>query len=241
MTAPTDSHIDHFYRAAGLGLATLEAREPRPRRFGPDADARWRAFRGELGGEHRLDLLVREAAVAHPAGFAPRAIFALPGLANDEPFGPGWTGAPRALATDILGRVQATAALAPLPLLTEVARIWELAPRMPENAPAVTPTSRLVIAGAGAVLAVARAFVGQPGLDMTDQVTLVADDPGTRQLFGLALAALGSRTPARRTHECILATTAAASRPGQVMISSDAPDQAATAARRIAREPGASS
>jgi len=61
----------------------------------------------------------------------------------------------------------------------------------------IQPATRLVISGAGAVLAAAVAFAGHPELDLADQATLVADDPGTRQLFGLALAVLDTRRPPR--------------------------------------------
>ena len=46
MTLPVSGLvIDRFYRAAVLGLGLLEARSETARRFGPDADARWKAFR----------------------------------------------------------------------------------------------------------------------------------------------------------------------------------------------------
>ncbi|MDX9723008.1 MAG: hypothetical protein RBU37_19820, partial [Myxococcota bacterium] len=35
-----------FYAAAVAGLRALERRERSPRRFGPDADTRWAAFKG---------------------------------------------------------------------------------------------------------------------------------------------------------------------------------------------------
>ena len=49
-----------FYRAAALGLRALDGRGVR-RRFGEDADARWRQFRGELRDADRFDLLLRDA------------------------------------------------------------------------------------------------------------------------------------------------------------------------------------
>ncbi|HZL19367.1 MAG TPA: hypothetical protein VFG23_16650 [Polyangia bacterium] len=47
------------------------------------------------------------------------------------------------------------------------------------------------------MISVAKAFWGRPELDLSDQAVLVADDPGTRQLFGLALAFLGGQRPPR--------------------------------------------
>jgi hypothetical protein len=48
------TQIQKFYVAAVLGLRVLEKRDPGRRRFGPDADARWHLFRGELGDGGRL-------------------------------------------------------------------------------------------------------------------------------------------------------------------------------------------
>ena len=103
------SQIDHFYVAAMLGLRALEARSAAPRRFGPDADARWNAFRGGLQDWHRIELLVRDAAVRNPAGFAPKVVFDLPALADDEPSGPDWPGLPPAEAAALLRTAQSGA------------------------------------------------------------------------------------------------------------------------------------
>src|SRR4029077_19356030 len=93
MSAPPNPlQVERFYRAAVLGLATLEARSASPHRFGPDADARWSSFRGGLQDWHRIDILVRDAAVRSPTGFAPGVVFDLPALADDEPCGPDWPG-----------------------------------------------------------------------------------------------------------------------------------------------------
>src|SRR5690242_12221615 len=59
---PNRNENTSFYEAASLGLRALDARATRSRRFGPDADATWRAFRGELTDGDRLDLLLRDAA-----------------------------------------------------------------------------------------------------------------------------------------------------------------------------------
>ena len=87
-----------FYKAAVGVLAVLDVR--RGRAFGVDADARWQAFRGALQDWDRIEILVRDAAVAYGSeatsgaprvpcpGFAPRLVFDLPALADDEPSGP---------------------------------------------------------------------------------------------------------------------------------------------------------
>lgn len=210
MNVPSREHIESFYRAAALGLTVLEARAGSAQRFGPDADARWNAFRGALQDWHRLDLLVRDAAVAHAAAFAPRVVFTLPALADDEPAGPEWTGAPPDIAAELL-RQAATAAPPDLDaLLREITRIWDIKPEaISRDATAgIEPATRIACAGAGAVIALARAFHGRPELDLADQVTLIADAPGTRQLFGLAIAALGGARAGQRSVR-ILATSPA--------------------------------
>lgn len=89
----TNAERGRYYEAALIGLAALDAQAPQPRRFGVDADARWRSFRGALETWDRIDLLIRDASASSAAGFAPRVIFALPDVADDEPFGSSWPGA----------------------------------------------------------------------------------------------------------------------------------------------------
>jgi hypothetical protein len=204
MTAPSPAQIESFYRAGALGLRALEAREARGRRLGPAADATWRAFRGEPGeldDRDRLDLLLRDAAATYPLAFAPRRIFALAGLADDEPFGHEWPGLPVAIAGSLLR--DAAANLAPRPahvVLTEVAAAWSLIPSATLTGDAVAtlgPASRIAVAGAGAVLVLAEHFASRRDLDLGDQVLFLTDQPGERQLFGLAALLLGSPTPPR--------------------------------------------
>lgn len=192
------SQVDRFYLAAMLGLGALEARSAVPRRFGPDADARWNAFRGGLQDWHRIELLVRDAAVRNPAGFAPRSVFDLLALAEDEPCGADWPGPSPAGAAGLLRTAQAEKR-DPVAALTAAAEAWGLRPgSLPTAASAgIEPATRLIVAGSGAVIALASAFLGRPELDLADQSVLLADDPGTRQLFGLALAFLDSRRPPR--------------------------------------------
>jgi hypothetical protein len=81
-----------FYGAAVIGLRALDARDSTPRRFGPDAEARWTQFAGALGVGDRIDILLRDAAGIWGAAFSPSECFGFFGLANDEPFGPDWSG-----------------------------------------------------------------------------------------------------------------------------------------------------
>jgi hypothetical protein len=199
MVRPSAEDVERFYRAAMVGLGALETRSGGGRRFGPDADARWKAFRGSLEAWDRIELLVRDAAVGQPEAFAPRVVFDLPALTDDEPFGADWPGPAPEHAAGWL-RTAAESSKRDLgATLREVATIWGLAPQPlpPDALRDLAPATRLVVSGSGAVASVAAAFSGRPELDLADQVLLVADDPGTRQLFGLALVLLGSRTRAR--------------------------------------------
>jgi hypothetical protein len=198
MTAPSPTQVESFYRAGALGLRALEAREGRGRRLGPAADATWRAFRGdpgELDDRDRLDILLRDAAVTSPLAFAPRRIFALAGLSDDDPFGHAWPGLPVSLGKTLLH--EAVADLAPRPahvVLGDVASAWGLAPSASFAGAAVTslgPASRVAAAGAGAVLLLAEHFASRSDLDLGDQVLFLTDRPGERQLFGLATLLLG--------------------------------------------------
>ncbi|XXY16175.1 hypothetical protein WME88_48855 [Sorangium sp. So ce216] len=207
MATPTPSQVESFYRAGVLGLRALEAREGRGRRLGPAADATWRAFRGEPGeldDRDRLDLLLRDAAATYPLAFAPRRIFALAGLADDEPFGHEWPGLPVSLARPLLR--DAADNLAPRPargVLAEVASAWGFTPDATlageggAELAGLGPASRVAASGAGAVLILAEHFASRRDLDLGDQVLFVTDRPGERQLFGLAVALLGSATAPR--------------------------------------------
>jgi hypothetical protein len=204
VTAPSPAQAESFYRAGVLGLRALEAREGRGRRLGPAADATWRAFRGEPGeldDRDRLDILLRDAAATAPLAFAPRRIFPLAGLSDDEPFGHEWPGLPISLGRTLLR--DASAGLAPRPVhvvLAEVASAWALTPSATISGDAVAslgPASRVAAAGAGAVLVLAEHFAGRQDLDLGDQVLFLTDRPGERQLFGLAVVLIGKPTPPR--------------------------------------------
>lgn len=197
MALVEQAQADAFYRAATAGLRALDTLPGQNRRFGDEANARWQAFRGELSAADRLDLLIRDAAVLQPAGFAPRVIFALEGLADDEPFGPAWDAAPADAARAFNQPPEVAPSLART--LETAAEAWSLAP-VPLSAnelAAITPATKILAAGAGAVLSLAQAFSGRADLSLPDQVLLLADHPGHRQLFGLAATLLQSASPAK--------------------------------------------
>jgi hypothetical protein len=174
---------DAFYAAAARGLRLLDARERTPRRFGPEADTRWAAFCGGLTESDRLDLLLRDAAVAWGPAFSPAEAFGLFGLAPDEPFGPDWQTLPVRAARELFE-------VRPVPTApAAVARLLKIEPA-PVEVPPLTAATRLAVAGGAALLAVAEAFARQPGLSWSDQVLAVATSPAHRQLAGLLAVAL---------------------------------------------------
>jgi hypothetical protein len=175
-----------FYNAAVLGLRALDARETTARRFGPDADARWTQFAGALGAGDRLDILLRDAASTWGAAFAPSECFGLFGLADDEPFGPDWGGiegpAAKRLFTDASDMVS----------LDQVASALGVKPT-PVGVPPLSPSTKLIVAGGAAIVALAKAFADNRALSWTDQVMVVAAVPPFRQLAGLCAVLLGAR------------------------------------------------
>ncbi|MFN9811694.1 MAG: hypothetical protein ACK6CU_18905 [Deltaproteobacteria bacterium] len=175
-----------FYAAALLGLRALDARESTPRRFGADAEARWTQFAGALGPGDRIDVLLRDAAGIWGAAFSPAECFGLFGLSDDEPFGPDWAGIDDASARRLLSESVPPASL------ENIAEELGVATTSVVVAP-VTPSTKLIVAGAGAVLSVARMFAQNRALSWTDQVAVVSDVPSTRQLAGLAAVLLGAR------------------------------------------------
>jgi hypothetical protein len=98
----TDAVRQQYYSASTSALRALERSSPTNRRFGPDADATWKGFKGQLTDADRLDLLLREAAVQYPSAFAPRVLFAWDGLTEDEPFGPDWESLPDRMVAQLL-------------------------------------------------------------------------------------------------------------------------------------------
>ena len=226
----TSQQRESFYAAAVAGLRALDARERKPRRFGPDADARWSAFKGSLTDADRIDWLLRDAA-SWGAAFSPSEAFDLFGLAPDEPFGPDWqplsavharrafTDAPTSLTPAELGRV----------LHIQAASI---------SVPTLTASTRLVVAGGAALIAAAQAFTSPTGLSWSDQVLAIATSPAHRQLAALLAIVVGSaaRTRLARPAPDLQLTLRAAgfAQVDQALVSPDAePDCAAFARAAI--------
>jgi|CZKU01.1.fsa_nt_gi hypothetical protein len=190
---------ESFYRAAFLGLRLLEAREGRGQRFGETADARWKAFAGALEDRDRLDLVIRAASVTAPLAFAPRTVFALEGLAGDEPFGPRWQGPPKGLARELFRSATAPLSATGLREALDTARAcWGL-PAFASQAALVgslerlSASSKVLVSGASASMMLGLAAQGRSDLDLGTQAVLVADGPAERQLWGVALMLLQTR------------------------------------------------
>ena len=99
----------HYVDGALRLLQYVEARRPTGRRFGADADARWSSFRGDLEIVDRIELMIRDADAEWPGGFGARAVFAMQGVAEDEPFGSQWEGLDPVAAEELWRRVKAEA------------------------------------------------------------------------------------------------------------------------------------
>lgn len=190
---PSPAAVRSFYLSAHVGLRVLDARGGR-RRFGDDADARWRQFRGQLNDADRFELLLRDAATVAPLAFAPRDVFGFTGLSTEDPFGPDWEGPPRGLSGELL-RSREDAPADPLAAFDRCLSAWErpTRPLDPGTAPRVAPATRLLVGGTSALRHLVALFAGERDtLDLADQVVLVADQPFDRQLLGLAAVFLGT-------------------------------------------------
>ena len=189
MSLPNSTDTEPFYAASLVALHALEAREGRARRFGSDADVRWSQFAGGLRVADRIDLLLRDASGQWGAAFSPAAVWSLPGLSTDEPFGPDWSPLSEDRAEALWARPAGDSldsALAALGLNPPAVVL-----------PPLAPTTRLLLAGPGAILTAARAFAANQALSWTDQVLVVADRPQTRHLAGLVAPLIGASGPTR--------------------------------------------
>lgn len=223
-----------YYRAALVALAHVERRTPTGRRFGPEADARWSSFRGDLTTADRIDLLLRDADAQWPSAFGARTVFAQTlfgqaAVAEDEAFGPEWRSLDPVEAEELWREVtRADAPASVRDTLEAAATTWELDLVPFELAP-FGAADRLVVAGPSALVETILAFVERRDLDFADQVTVIATPPAHRQLAALATAVLNATKSAR-----VLTAQRAFSAPrgALVLVSNDAdPADAAKAAK----------
>lgn len=192
-------HRAAYYRAAMSLLRFVEQRAPTQRRFGSEADALWRSFAGSLERGDRIDLLLRDADRQWGSAFGARTVFSLQGVHELDAFGADWESLGRGEA-DALWR-DAKAPGSQAQALAALLAAWGVREPKPFALPKLGPSSRLVVAGLGALLACARAFLDDADLSWPNQVAVVADAPGVRQLaaavpalgdFGEATVLLGS-------------------------------------------------
>lgn len=181
-----------FYRTAHVGLRFLEQRSGSGRRFGVEADARWKGFCGDLQTADRIDLLIRDADAQWVGALGARTVFVLDDVCEDDPFGPRWEPLEPVEAEELWRGELATAAPRTVgEALDRAAAAWGLK-LSPVAVGVIAPADRLVVAGPSAVASVAAAFAEGADLDWAAQVTVVATAPAHRQLAGLGAALLNA-------------------------------------------------
>jgi hypothetical protein len=201
MQTVSDSEARAFYTASLAALRYLEAERPTGRRFGPDADARWKAFEGDLKAIDRIDLLIRDADAQWARSFGARTVFDFGEVAEDEAFGPSW---PRLDPVEAAALWRASEEVAPRSLfeaLQAAAGAWGLAlERIALEAP-VAPGDKLLLVGPSAIASVAQAFAEGADLDWSEQIVCVASPPAHRQLAALSGALLNAPRACRLLSE----------------------------------------
>lgn len=186
-----------YYAAALTALRFAEQRSAAGRKFGKEADAAWRAFKGSLTTADRIDLLLRNADAQWKQAFGARSVYALRATAEDEPYGAEWPPLSARVADKLWREVND----ADLPrnvkaALRDCAAAWDLSLKKVAPEP-LRPTTKLVLAGPSAVAAYCELFAEEKSLAWARQVTCVATSPAHRQLALLAGALVDSREPAR--------------------------------------------
>jgi len=185
-----------FYQSALAGLRFLESTLTGRSLFGPDADARWNGFKGDLGTRERIDILLRDASVKWAAAFSPARVFQLAGLAADEPMGPDWPGIDEDRARKLWREAEQLEFASPSEAMSRVAKAWGTGEQSSMVAVGeLASATRVLVAGPSAVVATMEAFLGRDDLSWADQVVVVGSAPAERHLGGFAAVAVGSRGP----------------------------------------------
>jgi hypothetical protein len=179
-----------YYRGALRALRFCEQRRATGRRFGDDADNRWRLFRGELTTADRIDLLVRDADAEWPRAFGARQVFGLRAVAEDEAFGAEWEPLDAVDAERMWREVTGEEPPGEVGrALGAIASAWELE-LAPLDVGAISPTEQLIVCGPSAIAAAVRAFAAGTDLSWPSQVLCVATPPAHRHLAAAAAALL---------------------------------------------------
>lgn len=186
-----------YYRGALQALRFCEQRRATGRRFGDDADHRWRLFRGELNTADRIDLLIRDADAEWPQAFGARSVFGLRAVAEDEAFGAEWAPLDAVDAEGLWRDIVASEAPSDVERgIAAIAGAWELE-LQPTDVAAIAPTDRLIVCGPGAIAAAIRAFARGTDLSWSSQVVCVATPPAHRHIAAAAAALLNLTQPTR--------------------------------------------
>jgi hypothetical protein len=189
------AHLTSYYRGARITLHFVETRRPAGRRFGAEADARWKAFAGGLTATARLDLLIRDANAEWPGAFGARSVFKLDQVAEDDAFGAEWPGVEGVWAEQ-LWREAAPKVSSPAEAFEALAASWKLSLRPAKLPTKVDAAERLYVAGPSAIAQLAQHFAAHSDLDWASQVTCVATPPGHRQVAAFAAAVADASKPA---------------------------------------------
>ncbi len=218
-----------YYSAALTALRFVEERQPTGRRFGKDADAAWRSFKGHLTAADRIDLLLRDADVQWRSAFGARSVYALPAVAEDESFGAQW----ESLRTRAAEELWREIAKKPPPgdpseAILRCAAAWDIR-LQPVDVGRVSASTKLLLAGPSAVASAMAHFSKVAGLSWSDQVLCIATPYGHRQLALLSGALLNADGPARLASAERASELPAANR---VLVSDDAAPEDAAAARK---------
>lgn len=188
MNTLAQGDVSAYYEAAMVALGFLEAQRPTGRRFGAEADARWKAFGGDLKAVDRIELLIRDADAQWARSLGARTVFDLKEVAEDDAFGPAWPGIDPVDAASLWKqRPEVTGSLRAA--LVRAAEAWAVTPAACAVEP-VGPSDKLVVVGPGAVVATAEAFAAGADLDWSEQVVAVATPPAHRQLAAMVGALL---------------------------------------------------
>lgn len=177
--------VGAYYRAAVWALRRLDDVGVPPKRFDAAAETRWTQFQGNLNGSHRVDLLLRDAAARFGAAFSAGLVFDLPGLAIDEPFGPGWPSLRPQEARDLWNEVKRAPATEGKALVALLAKLLGIAAPDKGAVAKLGPAEQLVAVGPTAAWRAFEAFMGQGALDWSRGVHVFADTPAGRQFAGL--------------------------------------------------------
>ena len=177
-----------------------------------------------------MDILLRDADVQWPGAFGARTAFGLRAVAEDDAFGADWISLDPMDGEKTWKRFQMGSAPSSAgDAIAALEKVWDRQ-LSPIPLPDVGPTTKLVVAGHGAIVSSIRLFAENDALSWPEQVTVVADDPATRQVVAAATALLNETKPTALRLSDQRTPVAGAT----VVLSDDATDEVRAAAEEIA-------